>query len=73
MTIYDTVTEEDDRNVCNKYVCYKPDTLWPYWRSVDTFAIHVAIVAKFANSVEMCVKDASEMFVNIRKLCSDAE
>ena len=44
MTVYDT--EEDDRNDCNKYVCYKSDALWPYWRSVGTFAIHVAICCK---------------------------
>ena len=40
MTIYGKATEEDNGNVCNKYVCYKPDALWPYWRSVGTFAIH---------------------------------
>ena len=56
-TICDKATEEDDRNVCNKYVCYKPDALWPYWRSVGMFAIHVAICSticeKESNSVEM--------------------
>ena len=46
MTIYDNATEEDDRNVCNTYVCYKPDALWPYWRSIGMFAIHVAIAKK---------------------------
>ena len=75
MTVYDT--EEDDRNDCNKYVCYKSDALWPYWRSVGTFAIHVAICCniceKESNSVEMRAKGVSKMFANIRPLCSDAE
>ena len=38
MTIYNKATEEDYRNVYNKYVCHKPDALWWYWRSIGTFA-----------------------------------
>ena len=28
MPMYSKATEEDDRNVYNKNVCYKPDALW---------------------------------------------
>ena len=64
MTIYDKATEEDDRNVCNKYVCYKPDALWPYWRPVGKFAIHVAMcckIYKFCRNVcERCERNVGE-------------
>ena len=46
MTIFYKATEEEDRNVYNKYICYKLDALWLYWHSIGTFAIHVAICCK---------------------------
>ena len=81
ITIYDKATEEEDRNNCNKYVCYKPDALWPYWRSVGTFAMHVAMCCKIcekdSNSVEMHAKDVSKMWrifaSSALGVCSDAE
>ena len=33
MTMYEKAIEDDDRNVYNKYVYYKPDAMWsPYAR-----------------------------------------
>ena len=75
-TIYDKAAEEDDRIVCKKCV-FKPDGRWPYWRSVGTVAIHVAICCQIceneSNSVEKRAKGVNEMFANIRELYSDAE
>ena len=79
MTIYDKATKEDDQKVYNNIVCCKHDALWPYSRSLGTFAIHAAICRKIceqeSNSVEWRanLKGVSEMFTYICPLCSDAD
>ena len=50
MKIYDKAslaTEEDDRNLYNKYVCHKPDALFQYWLSVGAFAMQAASCCNF--------------------------